>query len=186
MKNNIVPIDAYQPQQTDRFFFDTNIWMLLYCPIGSYKKELVGKYDGFLKKVLSAGATVCISSLVLSEFCNAYLRLEFNRLKIQEPDKYKDFKRDFRSTDGYRDLMREVVITVKGQILKLARRIDDRFSHIAIEDIFDNMEQHDFNDKYYLALAESESLKLVTNDADFSTSTGGILILTANNRLLGG
>lgn len=64
--SNIIAVDSYQPQVNDKFFFDTNIWMYLYCPIGNYKKRIIQKYDGFLKRALQSKSSIFISSLVLS------------------------------------------------------------------------------------------------------------------------
>ncbi|MBU4274091.1 MAG: hypothetical protein KJ893_05500 [Candidatus Omnitrophica bacterium] len=68
--NNIIDISTYNPNGNDKFFFDANIWMYLFCPIGGYKKDTVTKYDGFLKKAIQVEASIFISSLVLSEFFN--------------------------------------------------------------------------------------------------------------------
>lgn len=76
--NNIIDICTYMPLENDKFFFDTNIWMYLYCPIGNYNKQVIGEYDGFFKKAYQARSPIFISSLVLSEFFNAWIKLDFN------------------------------------------------------------------------------------------------------------
>lgn len=182
--SNIIAIDGYQPQNKDKFFFDTNIWMYLYCPIGNYKRRVTEKYDGFLKKVLQARSSIFISSLVLSEFFNTYTRLEFNMFKGEEP---LDFKRDFRGTDDYQRLMINIKTIVKRQILKVSERLDDKFSNMDLEELFENIEQSDFNDNYYQLLAAAENIKIVTDDYDFaSTRKIPVPILTANYKLLKG
>jgi len=185
--SNIIAIDSYQPQDRDSFFFDTNIWMYLYCPMGNYRRRITRKYDGFLKRVLQAKSSIFISSLVLSEFFNAYSRLEFNLLKDKEPSKYKDFKKDFRGTEAYKRMVNSIKTIVKTQILKLAKRIDDKFSNINLDELFENIERSDFNDNYYQLLAATENIKIVTNDSDFaSTRKIPVPILTANYKLLKG
>lgn len=183
--SKIIAIDSYQPQDKDKFFFDTNIWMYLYCPIGNYNQEIIRKYDGFLKRVLLAKSSIFISSLVLSEFFNTYTRLEFNILKKKEPSKYQDFKRDFRRTELYKKLVLQIKATVKTQILKLAKRLNDKFSYINLDELFKDIERSDFNDNYYQLLAATENIKIVTNDYDFaSTRKVPVPILTANYKLL--
>jgi predicted nucleic acid-binding protein len=182
--NNIISVDSYEPKEEDKFFFDANIWMYLYCPLGNYKKKIIEKYDGFLKRIIENKASIILSSLVLSEFFNAYLRLEFNILKGNEPDKYKDFKKDFKGSKDYQKLMIDIKSTCKNHILKLGKRVDDKFSALDIDRFLKNIELHDFNDKYYISLAEYEGLKIVTNDKDFRKTKIDIPILTANRRLL--
>jgi predicted nucleic acid-binding protein len=187
MMNNIVAIDSFQPQEKDKFFFDTNIWMYLYCPMGGYNRNVIKKYDAFLKKVIQARSSIYISSLVLSEFFNAYTRLEFNILKGKEPTKYHVFKKDFRGTSDYKKLVLDIKTTVESYILKLAKRLDDNFSSIDLDDLFEDIEKSDFNDSYCLILVAGENIKVVTNDYDFvSTKKLKVPILTANDKLLKG
>jgi len=183
--SNIIAIDSYQPQNKDKFFFDTNIWMYLCCPLGNYERTVIRKYDGFLKKALLVKSSIFVSSLVLSEFFNAYTRLEFNILKGKDPLRYQDLKRDFRRTNDYKRLTVNIKMTVKTRILKVSKRVDDNFSNMDLEELFDNIEQSDFNDNYYHILATIENMKIVTNDYDFgAVRKVSVPILTANNRLL--
>ncbi len=80
MMNNVMDVETYVPQDGDKYFFDANIWLYFYCPIGSYKKVIISKYDSFLKRALSNNTTIYVSSLLASEIINAWLRLDFNRL----------------------------------------------------------------------------------------------------------
>jgi Zn-finger protein len=77
----IQDISTYIPKATDIFFFDNNVWMFLFCPIANAKKEQQKKYSQFYKEVNSVSACIWINSLVLSEFCNAWLRIEFKNWK---------------------------------------------------------------------------------------------------------
>ncbi|MBU0701452.1 PIN domain-containing protein [bacterium] len=183
--NNIIDIMTYNPNKDDKFFLDANIWMYLFCPIGDYGKDTVTKYSAFLKKAIQSKSPIFISSLVLSEFFNAYVRLEFNILKSNAPLRYQDFKRDFRKTDDYQRLMVDIKTTVKTQILKVSKRVDDNFSNMNLEGLFDNIDQSDFNDNYYLTMANLEKFKIVTNDYDFAFSRAtSVPILTANKKML--
>ncbi len=123
-------IEAYIPKAGEKFYFDTNIWMYLYCPVGNYKREIIGKYDHFLKKIIKERSVILISSLVLSEIFNAYLKLEFSILKEKNPQKYRNYKMDFRKKEIYKKKALEVKGIVQKQILTLAERIDDGFSKL--------------------------------------------------------
>lgn len=182
--NNIIDITTYNPNGNDKFFFDANIWMYLFCPMGGYKKDTVTKYDGFLKKAIQVDAQIFISSLVLSEFFNAYTKLEFNMLKNKNPVNYKDYKKDFRKTKKYKEIMTEIKTVVKAKILKLSKKINDKFEDIDLDKVFENIEESDFNDNYYKVLLSGENMKIVTDDYDFARVDEPISIVTANPKLL--
>lgn len=182
--NNISNISYYQPRKDDKFFFDTNIWIYLYYPLGNYNKNIISKYSNFLKQILKNQSRVFISSIVLSEFINTYVRLEFNILKKKYPNKILDFKKDFRGTKKYRNVISDIKITLKRQILKFTQRIDDKFNKMDIDELLLDLENSDFNDNYYICLCEIENLKIVTHDKDFKSKATNIPILTANSKLL--
>ena len=70
------------------------------------------------------------------------------------------------------------------QILKIFHKLDDIFSEIDITSIYDKPNEFDFNDRYYLKLAEKEGIKIITNDADFYSDLGDVEVITANRNLL--
>lgn len=182
--NNIIDISSYTPKKSEPFLFDANIWMYLYCPLGNYNKKIIRIYDQFLKQIIQANSTIYISSLILSEFFNAYCRLEFNIKKKKNPSRYNDYKKDFRTTQEYCDLITIIKTTVKNQILKLAHRIDDEFSNIDIDKLFSIIGISDFNDGYYHIFAEQKNITIVTDDRDFWIKNSNVKILTANKYLL--
>lgn len=184
--SKIIDISAYTPLESDKFFFDANIWMYLYCPIGNYKKDVIDQYSSFLKKAYNARSSIFISSLVLSEFFNAWIGLDFNILKGSDRSKYADFKRkDFRSTESYKNSATTIKTVVTKHILNIAKRTDDKFKNISFDELFKEIEMSDFNDNYYLAMANCENFKIVTNDYDFvSSREKSVPILTASKKML--
>jgi predicted nucleic acid-binding protein len=184
MMSNIIDINSYQPQKDDIFFFDTNIWMYLYCPLGDYKKHITQPYSNFFKKVLSKKSSIFIASVVLAEFFNACTRLEFNLLKNKEPEIYQDFKKDFRNSEHYKSTVITIKNVVKHHILKVAQRIDDKFNHINVDELFTDIELSDFNDNYIIFIANYEKMKVITHDSDFHKKNLKTAILTANKQLL--
>ena len=182
--SNIINVNTYNPNENDKLFFDANIWMYLFCPIGGYKRDAVKKYSGLLKRVIQSRASIFISSLVLSEFFNAYTRLEFNILKRKDSASYQDFKKDFRKTDRYKELVTSIKTIIKTKILVLSKRISDKFEDIDLDKVFENIEEADFNDNYYKTLLSGEGIKIVTNDYDFGKVDDAISVITANPKLL--
>ena len=39
MAVNLIDVADYTPSPNDTFFFDNNIWMFLFCPLGNYKQK---------------------------------------------------------------------------------------------------------------------------------------------------
>ncbi len=179
--NNVIDIDTYTPLESDNFFFDTNIWIYLFCPIGNYKKKVIKKYDGFLKRACQSKSSVFISALVLSEFFNTWLRLDFNIRKR----KCSDFKKDFRNTKLYENQVLIIEKVVRKHIMQIAQRVNDKFENISLDELFKEIGKSDFNDNYYLTMSNLENFKIVTNDSDFAFSRKiSTFILTANKKML--
>lgn len=186
MMNNCHDIRRYSPKNDDRFILDTNIWAYLYCNVPA-KKYFIREYSGFFKKIINSGASIFISSLILSEFIKIYHQIEFEYLKLKDPMKYVNYKSDYRNTHDYCVAMKDVKNVLTNNIMKCAKPIDDKFKSITIEQLIDDIENCDFNDKYHAILAKIENLSLVTNDGDYqskSINNINIPIYTCNDKLL--
>ncbi|MCK4663679.1 MAG: PIN domain-containing protein [Bacteroidales bacterium] len=172
---NKINIVSYSPKASDKFFFDNNVWMYLYCPIGNYNQFSVSKYSDFFGKIIDAGATIYVSSLILSEFFNSYSRLDFNIWRNGED---KNYKKDFRPTERFKETSEIIVNTIESRILGIAERINDEFTNIPIEEINEKCKDLDFNDGYYIELSKKYACKIVTNDRDFLNVSDEIDIFT--------
>ncbi len=145
--------------------------MYLFCPLGSYEKSRQSKYSSFLKDVQSARGTIFTSSLILSEFINRYLRLDFNQWKNKNSLPGADFKRDYMKSCRYSEAITEIQPSIRS-ILRLCEKTPDNFQAINIDQILIHLSSIDFNDGYYIELASSQNWKIVTDDRDFSDYTG--------------
>ena len=181
--NNVLDVETYVPKHGDKYFFDANIWLYFYCPIGNHKKEIISKYTGFLKKVLSNDTTIYVSSLIVSEVINAWLRLDFNILRRKDAS-MRDFKQHYRDSSHYHSAVKDITAIFNNQLLKISTPLDDRATEISMPDVLSGLDKIDFNDSYYHHLAKLDNLLIVTNDADFAELDTGISILTANQKLL--
>ena len=117
---------------------------------------------------------------MVSEFFNRYLRLEFELLKSKEPDKYQDFRKNFKSSAEWKDCIKSITSIFEKHIFKIVKRIDDKFGSLNLKDLLNNIENFDFNDKYYLQLSDEEKFKIVTDDAGFAIGSNKMPIITAN------
>src|SRR4051794_33144483 len=94
MSNQIIRIKDYSIKGDDVFFFDNNIWMYLFCPIGQYNAHKQAEYSKFFQYIVSRKNHIFVNSLILSEFANRYLRLDFaiqNKSSLQYPSFKKDY-----------------------------------------------------------------------------------------------
>jgi len=181
--NNVMDVETYVPQDGDKYFFDANIWLYFYCPIGNYNKNTICKYAGFLKKsIINSKTTIYISSLVISEIVNRWLKLDFRRVKRKDVS-MRDFKHNYRGSAYYHSTVKDIK-AVFNQLLKISTPLDDRATEISLPDVLSGLDKIDFNDCYYHYLAKLDNLLIVTNDADFAELDTGISILTANQKLL--
>ena len=180
--NNVMDVETYEPQDGDKYFFDANIWLYFYCPIGGYKKTIISKYDSFLKRALSANTSIYFSSLIVSEIINRWLRLDFNILK--DKGMMRNYKQDYRGSSHYHNAVKDIQAVFNNQLLKISTPLDDRATEISLSDVLSGLDKIDFNDCYYHHLAKLDNLLIVTNDADFAKLDTGISILTANQKLL--
>lgn len=95
MANVIIPFREFSASSGKQYFFDTNVWMLLYCPLGNVKKEKQENASKLLSYIISANAPIILTSMILSEFSNAYLRLAFEQWRKIPENVTGKFKRNY-------------------------------------------------------------------------------------------
>jgi predicted nucleic acid-binding protein len=171
MAAKIVDITKYSPKSSDIFFFDNNIWMYLFCPLANYNKYRQKHYSSFLQSVNTSKSTIFINSLILSEFTNRYLRMDFEQWKVAQKKYDADFKTDYVGTVRYKDTVSEIKWNIN-KIMKLCEKASDNFNAINLDLIFNHFSNIDFNDSYYLELAKFSKWKIVTDDKDFVNYKG--------------
>lgn len=172
-------VTSYHPRVTDCFFFDANIWLLLFCPIGNYSQSKQRGYSDFLRQANNAGSTLIINSLVLSEFCNRYLRIDFELSKREFPT--IEYKKDYVGSETYQSTVAEIVSAVSN-ILQMATRISDDINAVSLERVYECFNHIDFNDSYYIELCERRNWILVSDDGDYGKIDSSIKLITANSR----
>ena len=146
-------IKDYEIHSVDVFFFDTNVWMYVFGPMAGAKTFQQRYYSQLLRDIGTARASVFVSSLVITEYVNACLQIEFRNWKKKPENVAKtNFKRDFRPTQDYKDALRSVKSQVK-DILAVSTQIPDGFNNIDVMPLFD-WNDIDFNDAYYMRLCD--------------------------------
>lgn len=168
MANKVFSLNDYSIKSGDIFFFDNNIWMYLLCPIAQYNEKRQKAYSKFLNYILERKNHIYINSLVLSEFSNRYLKLDYDITK-RDPNKagvFNDYKKDFVGSTEYENTVATLKIQIKN-ILKMCIRCSDEFNSINTDEILNVFTYIGFNDSYYIHFAQRKNLIIVTDDSDF-------------------
>ena len=118
MENKLFFAKDYQIKSNQTFFFDNNIWMLLYCPISDSKAEKQKTISKLYENILTYKNSIAINSLILSEFSNSYLRLDFKLWKEERMLYKADFKRDYFSSERSKETRETIISTIQNKICK--------------------------------------------------------------------
>ncbi len=180
MNSNVLSVRNFNPKSSHTYFLDNNVLMLLFCPIGNYQKNTNQReYSRFFYEALNVKSGIVVNSLVLSEFCNASLRIDFNLWKKETQQYNLDYKKDFVGTKRFVETVSSLRSAVKS-ILKVCHRTNDEFNSIDENVLFSLFGECDFNDAYYQVLSQKKGYKVVTEDYDFfQNRLPGIEIITA-------
>lgn len=185
MSNTIINANSFTPGPDDSLIFDCNALMYVFYIFGSYQTPDIQVYKRIFSEAVKNNSKIYVSSILISEFANTYIQNEYKRYMWNNhlhPKNFK-FKRDYKKLSDYSETVKDVKSIINNQILSVSNRIDDSFSELSLDHLFDNESTFDFNDRYYGLLAERNSLKIVTNDADFA-AISDITIITRNSVLL--
>ena len=169
-------IDNYDFPEGKGYFFDTNIWLYIYGPIG-WPDQRSDAYSKALKAIRHSDGAIYINCMIISEFINAFSRIEFK----QQTD-FTRFK-EFRNSLAFRAIAQDIAYNVR-KILKSTLACDPELTVIDLPEIMDLFEQgkYDFNDLLFAQICRAKSMVFVTHDKDFSEL--GVEILTANEKLV--
>lgn len=173
-------IRDFKVKSGDHFFFDNNVWMFLFSPISGVNSFQQKVYSNLLRDIQSAGATIYINSLIVSEYINRSVKLNYSLWRDREfksGNRFLDYKKDFRQTLDF-DAAQKEAYSEMSDILSIALRKPDDFNAINLEDVM-KTKGMDFNDAYYAYFCNLNRLVLVTDDKDLLNSHLNITILTA-------
>lgn len=150
------------------FLFDTNIWMFLFCPIGNYKEKRQIEISKFFERVLATPQSqIVITSPIISEFANAFLRLDFTLWKNSEKQYSADFKRNFFQTQQCKDTRATIAHILRTKILPISERYPDSFNAIDMEAVLSLYKTLDYNDALFYNFCKIKKIHFVSDDTDF-------------------
>lgn len=174
-------IQSFKPNKQQTFIMDTNVLIKLLYPSMSGKNTM--PYERLFGSIISSNARFIISSIQISEFVNRCIRFQFNLWK-EEHGKNIDFKNDYRESADYRESMQAILEIIKTDILPISTCIDDDFSKMDSEKLYQYGFSYDFNDSLIAEIARLNNAILITDDKDFGNYASQIDIITGNKTLL--
>jgi predicted nucleic acid-binding protein len=174
-----IKLKQYEIGYKDQFFFDTNIWLLLYGTVADFQADDQSQYAKFLEKLLTRDLPIYITSMVVSEFANVLLRRDYNQWISTNNLVGMHFKKDFVGTKEYENSVETITISIN-KIFKLPNIsiVGDNFNAIDKSSVLEDFKIVDFNDSYFVQLAILNNYKIVTNDKDFQKMEDNIDVIT--------
>jgi len=162
--------NLYKIDPSDQVFVDTNILIFLFSPSFVNTREYqVDKYATVYAKMIEKKCTLFVNQMVISEFINRCMRIDFERNFNQDGN--KDYKKDYRPSEEYDKTLRIVLKQVK-KFLASANQIDDDFKTFDILSSISSNLKTDFNDLIIADTVKKNSLKLLSDDGDFKRDLG--------------
>lgn len=162
--------DVYKINASDKVFIDTNILIFLFSPsFVSSKRFQVDKYSSIVEKLVEKQCTLYINSLVIAEFINRCLRLDFEKNFNKDGD--KNYKKDYRPSPEYQETLKLVLKELK-KFLKISTQINDYFESFDVLDTCNRYLESDFNDLIIADTVKKNDLKLLSDDGDFKNTLG--------------
>lgn len=115
MKNSTILLDSFKPKQSDNILLDTNILLDLFYPLDF--ESTSNKYETLFNNLIKEKSHLLISSIQVSEFINRCIRIQFKLYQNAIKNPALEFKKDYRSTDDYREKMNAILDIIKIDIV---------------------------------------------------------------------
>lgn len=174
-------IQIFKPTRQHKFIIDTNVLIKLLYPAMSRNNTI--PYEKLYKSIIKEKSEIIISSAQISEFVNRCIRFQFELWK-EDGNPNSDFKLDYRETTDYKNSMQAILEIIKSDILSVSTCIDDGFSKMDTDVLYQYGFSYDFNDSLIAEIARLNDAILITDDKDLANYSSNIQIVTNNRALL--
>jgi len=179
MKNKAYDLSSYSFSSDEQILVDTNVWLYLFPAPTDPSNRFATQYSTAFSSLVSAKAQPVLDPMVLSEYLNRYIRIEWQGNYKSRYPKFKDFRNssDFLSVSSAAE-------TFAKRILNFCQIHSIPANELDLNQVLTEFSTGgvDFNDALLVDICKKRNLKLMTNDGDFQD--GGIEVLTTNPRLL--
>jgi len=168
----IIDIRSHVPESKNVYFLDCNVLMYLHYTNGSYAAATIYDYSRLVTQIIGAHAKILITDVLLSEFINTYIQVEFHRLADINcwPHSKQYFKHHFKLSADYATILQEIEYIITRQLFPVCELVNCEFSGFGdkLSTLFSRANTFDFNDRYYAYEMSKYHAFIVSNDADFS------------------
>jgi len=172
-------IQNHNVSQMNSYLFDTNVWLFIFGPVAGAELNKQRAYSNLLRDITDRGAGLFITSLVLSEYINRVLRINFNQWKRANQLHNADYKRDYRHTAHFSQGLEDAKSQAIDILNHCTAKYPDNFNNIDIEAIVNSMSpSFDYNDLYLVRCCERSNLILVSDDSDIPFIPSSIKLIT--------
>ncbi|MCO6428557.1 type II toxin-antitoxin system VapC family toxin [Nitrosomonas communis] len=179
MKNKAYDLSSYSFGSDEQILVDTNVWLYLFPAPTDPSNRFANQYSTAFSNLVSAQAQPVLDPMVLSEYLNRYIRIEW---KGNYKSRYPEFK-DFRNSSDF-SAIASAAETFAKRILSFSQIHSIPANELDLNQALADFSTGgvDFNDALLVDICKQRNLKLMTNDGDFQD--GGIEVLTTNPKLL--
>lgn len=181
---NKISLRGYKFSRTDKFFFDTNVWMYLLYPNNDISKnKIVSEYSVFFHEILRNNLLILNHLLQYSEFINAFIHSDYKIWKqksIHNPMQDCSFKNGYRRSIDFKTSLANAKNALD-IMRKKSELLSGDLTPAQISQIIDMAVDADINDICFTYLCSERALKFVSHDADISNLKGiRFDLITAN------
>lgn len=158
-----------------KIFLDANILIYLFG-FGTYSSaNWEDQYANLYTKLNNQNNIFVVDYIVISEFVNRAIRIEYDNYLIsnnldRSTFKYKDYR---NSLDG-KEALKDIYLTLEDDILTDYEVIEKSYSKDDLM-LMCKVDEFDFSDKAIIKICEDNNLILLTNDTDFKNSSIDII-----------
>lgn len=175
---NFFPFKNFEPKASHTYLLDNSVLLYAFAPIGSYREDVQNHITSFITHAKGVSASIAITSLVLSEFYNVVFKDYFTewRENPENAEKQKNLNRTrilkelYRPSKEYREDIRSLSSSIN-QILKLTDKYNDEFNHLDVPKILSGCDHLDYNDSFFIELANRKQWYICTRDNDIINSS---------------
>lgn len=191
-----IKLNEFEIGFADQFFFDTNIWILLFGTVKESQANDKNQYAILFEKIIAQNSPIYITSMITYEFASILLKRDFKQWKSNNNLINKKFRKNFVGSKEYENSVATITASIN-KIYQLPNLVilEDVFNPIDKDAILNNFKIVDFNNSYYgdlivrskyglITSAILNKFKIVTNSKDFQKFDSNIDIITTKKTSL--
>lgn len=200
MAYNIIDITTILPDEYPYYFFDANVWIAalrssttspdrskqVYIDFFEAVVQMSGCNDKRAIKRMKNQPKIIVTSLLISEIVNTFMRKVAMQIYFGQDTPKKDFKKDYRIAQyAHYNTYLQSLVSDFAAFKEYIKLYDDNLNGIGIFDILNSLNDNvDYNDSYFYYHLNDfpEKVSIVTDDSDFNFQD--IPIITANSKLI--